>query len=153
MANNRDIQIRKIIFIVAILLLLASIYIKFFYIKECAQENTNCFNVALARCDKATFSNYGADSAWYYKIEGKKGDNCIVFVENINFKTSIEALKLKDKGMRCTLPLGVITVPESNIDLCHGLLKEALQDLIIEKMHLYIVQNLGNITTALENIT
>lgn len=151
MVDHRRIRIKRIIFIIAIILLVLSIYLKFFYFENCYQDR-KCFNVALARCDKAIFKNYGLDSAWYYKIEGKQGDSCIVYVENINFKTAIEAVKLKDKSMECYLPFGLITSPESNIDLCHGLLKEELQDLIIEKMHLYIVQNIGNITEAIEKI-
>ena len=35
--------------------------------------------------------------------------------------------------------------PESDINNCHGLLKEGLQDLFISKLHRYIVQNLGEI--------
>ena len=35
--------------------------------------------------------------------------------------------------------------PESDIGSCHGPLKEGLQDLIIQKLHSYLVQNLGRI--------
>lgn len=144
------VRLRNIILIAAIALLLLAGYIKFFHKTNCDDGDRQCFNTALARCSRATFTNYGADLAWYYNILGEQKDSCIVYVENVNFKTAIEAAKLKGKGMECSLPLGVVTSPESNIDLCNGILKEELQDIIIQKMHLYIVQNLGSITEAFE---
>ena len=47
--------------------------------------------------------------------------------------------------MTCMLPEGIVMIPESNIGKCSGLLKEGLQDLVIRKLHTYLVQNLGRI--------
>ena len=41
--------------------------------------------------------------------------------------------------------------PVENLGLCHGLLKEGLQDLIIKKMHTYIIENMGKINEELES--
>ena len=141
-------KFKRVILLIAIILLILGIYFKFFYAGKCQSGDRNCFNVALARCDRVTFTSYGADSSWFYKIEGKSKENCVVYVENINLKTSFESSQLMGKGMFCYIPLGAVTSPEANIDLCHGELKEILQDLIIQKMHLYIVQNIGNISEA-----
>ena len=47
--------------------------------------------------------------------------------------------------MNCMLPLGVRMIPESDIGNCHGLLKEGLQDIIIKRLHTYLVENIGQI--------
>jgi hypothetical protein len=70
---------------------------------------------------------------------------------NINVKllkgdlNNQDSLKLEGKEMKCSLPVGVVAAPESDIKKCTGPLKEGLQELIISKMHKYIVQNLGEI--------
>ncbi|MBI4895499.1 MAG: hypothetical protein HY831_03325 [Candidatus Aenigmarchaeota archaeon] len=142
------VRTRRILILIAILLLILAIYLKFVYTKNCPDRN--CFNVALTRCDRAIFTSYGIDSSWYYKIEGKKQDTCAVYVKSINVKSITEAQKLKDKSMTCYLPLGSTASPEGDIDACHGILKEELQDLIIQKMHLYIIQNIGKIEEEIE---
>jgi len=43
-------------------------------------------------------------------------------------------------------------IPESNIGKCTGLLKEGLQDLVIKKLHTYLVQNLGKLNLELVDL-
>ena len=57
-----------------------------------------------------------------------------------------ESLSLENKAMVCEVPFGVVILPESDIGACHGLLKEALQDQIIEKLYSYVVSNVGQIS-------
>ena len=52
--------------------------------------------------------------------------------------------------MDCYVPLGSIVSPESNLAECHGLLKEGLQETIINKLHAYIVKNVGQIGEELQ---
>ena len=47
--------------------------------------------------------------------------------------------------MECFIPRDLIIMPEEKIEFCHGDLKEAIQDQIIEKMHLYIIQNIDKV--------
>jgi hypothetical protein len=51
--------------------------------------------------------------------------------------------------MTCYLPIGDDRVPEADISVCHGILKEELQAIIIEKLHLYVVENIGEISSEL----
>lgn len=141
---------RKIALIVILIILLAAIYLNFFFIKPC--KNKDCFDVSLARCARASYEKKTADATWLYKIEGRKWleRECVVYVENLWLKDSEKAPRLLNKNMLCYLPLHTIAAPESNLDSCHGLLKEAMQDLIIEKMHLFIVQNIGQIKEELQ---
>jgi predicted nuclease of restriction endonuclease-like RecB superfamily len=63
-----------------------------------------------------------------------------------------DSLRLEGFKMRCSLPEGVIMIPESDIGNCKGELKEGLQELIIEKLYTYIVQNLGRLNLEVIDI-
>ncbi|MFH0831508.1 MAG: hypothetical protein V1886_01415 [archaeon] len=139
---------KNAVILAAILIfLLIAVYLNFFYSRKCADES--CFNSALSQCKKARFLNIQADSSWLYSIKGQKAGNCIVDVKNIDVKIA-EAELLKGKSMICSLPKGVVVSPESELGNCHGLLKESLQDIILERLHTYIVQNIGQIASELE---
>ena len=110
---------------------------------EC--EDRECFNANLVPCIKTKY--LGGDSMIYeYIILGKNKNLCEVQVTLVQGELSNQDSKaLEGKTMVCNLPLGVVMNPESSIENCHGPLKEGLQDLIIQKLHTYIVQNLGRI--------
>jgi hypothetical protein len=48
--------------------------------------------------------------------------------------------------MVCAIPFGIMMQPEENLKVCHGILKEEIQELIITRMHAQIVENLGKIS-------
>jgi len=143
---------KKILLIIIIVLILASAYFTLIFSKKCATKE--CFEVSQARCERASYVNNAPEATWLYKIEGKKlfQGTCAVYVKSIDMQNTENSAALKGKEMICYIPMNVVVNPESNLDSCHGLLKEAMQDLIIEKMHLYIVQNLGEIKESLETI-
>ncbi len=85
-----------------------------------------------------------------YRIQGLKDGNCIVNVKLLQGElNNQDSKKLEGNEMTCEVPQGEIVLPESNIANCHGLLKEGLQELIINKLHTYIVKNLGRINLEL----
>ena len=57
---------------------------------------------------------------------------------------------LEGEEMTCYTQLGSISSPQGNLANCHCLLKEDMQSLIINKLHNYIVVNLGTINEELE---
>jgi hypothetical protein len=117
------------------------IWILFFYGGDC--KDWECFNAHLGSCDEVSFVG-GKEMIFEYNIQGKSGDSCVVDVKLLQGElNNKDSMKLEGKSMVCDLPFGVVMSPESDISNCHGLLKEGLQDLIIRKLHLYLVQNLG----------
>jgi hypothetical protein len=52
--------------------------------------------------------------------------------------------------MTCYYPLGTAAYAEKDLSKCHGLLKEELQTIIINKLHAYILENLGKVEEGLE---
>jgi hypothetical protein len=141
---------KKIIWaVIIVLLILAAVFIwlKFFYFEKCLDKM--CFYSSLSKCERASFISDG-NITLRYKISGKSGDNCIVNIELLDAGLSNKDLrKVKNLDMKCFLPYGVLIIPESDLALCHGNLKESFQDLIINKLHTYIVKNLGEINADL----
>lgn len=144
MKRDRNPILNKNIIILLIVIALAlSLYFTFFNISSC--DTIACFNNALAKCSKVKFANMQEEATWLYTIKGSKDDKCVVQVKSTNVRLD-EAKKIENKDMLCYIPKGMVIPPESELDNCHGLLKEGLQDIIIEKLHVYIVQNIGKIS-------
>jgi hypothetical protein len=47
--------------------------------------------------------------------------------------------------MTCNYPISTLNLPEDDISTCTGPLREELQELIIQRMHNYLIQNIGEI--------
>ena len=135
------------IIIILLVLIAAFVWFNFFYYRNC--ENKTCFDDYLIDCKQAKFASFG-NMSFEYTILGKSDENCNVRVNLIKGDlNNQDSLKLEGKEMVCSLPLRTIVQPEADISLCHGLLKEGLQDLIIQKLHNYLVQNLGKINNGI----
>ena len=144
MKKGKNKLVLRIILVVAILVILGVlIWMNFFHAKKC--ESQECFDFALRDCKRAQFVKQG-DISMKYLILGKNGDECKVYMMVLGVNIAeVDEARLVGKSMFCLVPLGVVIEPESQIDNCHGLLKEELQDMIIENLHRQIVQNLGEI--------
>jgi hypothetical protein len=113
---------------------------------EC--ETKACFDEHLKSCERARFIG-GDKMIFEYKILGESEGSCNVETMLLQGElNNRDSVKLEGLKMICGLPKGVAVVPESDMSVCHGLLKEGLQDLIIEKMHAYLVKNVGKINFA-----
>ena len=55
-------------------------------------------------------------------------------------------------NMLCSFEYGVIAYPERNLNRCSGELKENLQTNIIQRLHIYILDEVGEIDEALLEI-
>lgn len=132
------------IWVVFIIIFLSAVYLTFFYTYKC--KDIACWEYKMQKCSKASYFNDAKEIAWSYKIKGKQNGDCLINVRVYEVKHGLtSSLPLEGKDMDCLLPLGTITPPESNPLLCHGILKEEMQNLIIQKLHQYIVQNVGQI--------
>ena len=133
-------------------MLVAAIYFTFFFAYGC--DDLSCFRAHQKECSRTKFIHLTEETTWNYHIKGKEDGKCKIDVQVIDMKGgSLEKTKLNGKTMTCLLPLGSVVSPEGDISLCHGLLKEELQNLIIQKLHSYVVENLGDISNAGEIIS
>jgi len=129
---------------ILLFLLLVTVVIGFFFIPDC--NSRDCFTKAMFDCKKSNFESTVKNVTWQYSVKGTSDDSCVVSVRASNVQMEADiADKLEGQSMNCYIPNNVAGsfMPEAKLEYCHGILKEGLQDLIIEKMHLYIMQNLG----------
>ncbi|RZB30301.1 MAG: hypothetical protein SRB1_02581 [Desulfobacteraceae bacterium Eth-SRB1] len=124
-------------------ILILGIWVMFFSYAKC--ETWSCFNNHLENCDRVKFVG-GTSMIFEYVVKGISDGECEVDVQLLQGELNNKELaELEMRKMTCMLPEGVVMIPESDIGNCHGMLKEGLQDLVIEKLHSYLVQNLGRI--------
>ena len=136
--------------LVVLVILIWGVWGIFFSYATC--ETWDCFNSKLKDCVRTKFIG-GDKMIFEYTIEGIKGDSCEVGVRLLQGElNNQDSIKLESREMTCMLPTGVIIIPESNIGICSGSLKEGLQDLIINKMHKYLVQNLARLNLEMSDL-
>lgn len=132
-----------------IILLLVAVYFTFFFYYSC--NDSTCFKSHQKECVKTKFINDGKETMSQYIIGGKSGDNCEINVKVLVIKIgTADKQALEGKSMTCLLPLGSTESPESDLSRCTGALNEEMQNLIIQKLHAYIVENVGQIGAELE---
>jgi hypothetical protein len=141
----------QIIRIVIAVLLLAFVAAAFLYTKKC--ENYSCFSTYLAKCNKASYVDNTQDSIWEYKIKGAEDGFCKVNVKLLRMKEgSTELTNLEQQEMVCYVYKGKIEDPKKDLTRCHGELKENIQDILIQKMHAYILDNVGKISEEFQHV-
>ena len=125
-------------------------YFLIFYARPCT--DTSCFASAIETCRRVSWIREDAQASWLYVIKGNaEVDACKVQVKLLKMKQgTIDSEKLQGKQMTCILQKGETRFPEKDISRCSGVLKEELQDLIIQRMHNYLLENVGEIQEEFE---
>ena len=139
------------VFLAIVLVLVGAMYFTFFFSYSC--DKYECLVKNLEECKRAKLLYENQDTTWFYQIKGKDGSKCEVEVTLLQIKRGkLDIEKLQGDSMTCLMPLGVTQAPEKDISLCNGKLKEGLQELIIQRLHNYIIANLGKIESELTGI-
>jgi len=148
-----------LIWAVAILIVLVLIglgwfvYTKYIYMPQCI--DSKCFSKSIVECSRSFYLNENNDFIMAYNILGKDSSNekCNVNVEIVQVKKGdLELASLEKESMLCSIPVGVFDYPESNILDCHGILREKIQEIVIDRMHSQILANLGKIGSNLTKV-
>ena len=149
--NKKIIMIISVIGILLIASLIAASYFSFLSIDKC--NSFECFRNSMENCEKVEFVNDSPDAAWEYTIKGREKDFCRIDVKLLLIKKGESNIEeLNGREMSCFYPFGIGDYPESNLKYCQGHLKEGIQEIIIEKLHIYILENLGKIDTELNRL-
>lgn len=140
-----------IIVLILIVIILAYLAFSLLYTKKC--RNTECFYSSLEKCKEASFIDEASDASWRYIIKGSKGDECQVEVKLLQAKKGLaDVKKIEGLKMECNLVKGYSRNPQSDLGRCHGLLKEGMQELMINKLHSYIISNIGEVSEELKKV-
>lgn len=113
-------------------------------------SSLSCFQEKMSRCALASYVNEEPQASWEYQINGRTSEGCAIQVTLLQAKEGdLELRKYEGHKMICTYPKGTIAFPDKDMSRCHGQLKEDLQDIIIKKLHQYVLDNLGDIASGL----
>ena len=139
---------KGIIILLLIIIAIAGIAIATYslltYKKVCDDEV--CFAEALTNCSKAIYLSNNQETVVRYTILGASEKTCLVNVEMLQIKQGfLQVESMVGKEMVCTAPLGVYILPDENIKNCHGLLKEEIQDILLQRLYSQIAQNIEQI--------
>lgn len=149
--TKKRIEFLNLVFIIIIVILISyGLYHYGFFKKSC--KDAICFDEAFKKCRPARYTKIVNNNYYDYVINGKRGDNCLmkVTLKKMGSGTSLELIELfEGKSMDCKIPLTRLPVTsletEHLLGYCHGLLKEAIYEQVIQKLYGLIVQNLGDI--------
>ena len=121
------------------------------YEKSCEYDKS-CFDVAFESCDKATHFSEEGGILFQYTIQGNKGTNCEVEVSilQVSQEADQDTKNLfPGRSMICYIPENQDFTVDT-LTLCTGPLKEAMYELIIQKMYSILAQNLGDLIYQLQ---
>ena len=140
-----------VIVVVLAIVILSAYFVPNMFVKSCG--NFRCFYDSMTTCNKAVYVNEDPEASWQYKILGTAGTNCVVNVELLFAKEGEAKMEdLVGYDMECQYPFGVGAYPDKDLSKCHGRLKEELQTIIINKLHAYVMENMGQFEDSLNNL-
>ena len=148
---ERDVKALRIFLLVIIFLIIivlgVFIYLFFFRTVQCQVNDEACFSSSIINCERALFIRENEEFVTSYNILGKSENNCEINIKIIEMKKgSSDLANLEGKSMVCAIPLGLyVANPEEDIKNCQGLLKEEIQNIIIQKMHAQLIENMVQI--------
>jgi len=141
----------KILSILILIVLIVAVYFTFFFYYS-ASDLADYFSKQ-EKCARTKFVNDAEETTWKYVIKGKQDGMCEVEVVALQIKKgTADRTVLQGKSMTCLVALDSNKNPEKDLARCHGELKEELQNLIIQELHKYIVDNLGDIGEELNKV-
>lgn len=141
----KDFGIKEYVISILVIVLLLGIFFVywyyFLYFERCNDQE--CFFDKLQNCEKSQFT-FNGNITFNYKILYEEEDSCVVKVRLLrSFWRGNVFDSLTNKEMECYLNKGKLVFPETDLDKCYGPLKEGLQELIIQKLHKYVLDNLA----------
>lgn len=143
--------VRISLIILGIIILINAVYFSLFFYKKC--DDVKCYISNQEACKKVKFVKESDDVVWLYRINGKNLGKCEIDVRILQVKKGeMERKNLEEKSMLCELDIGTRSMPETDISKCSGKLKEEMQNLIIQKLHFYIIENVGEIGEELKSV-
>lgn len=148
---------KKRIIVLAIAFLFVFLFVYYFFIgKTCDDEA--CFDKAARQCRPATFLKSNNGNIFKYEIIYSVSENCKldISVIEIGSNTPRDLARLfEGKGMTCSIPKAAFTSEflklNSALDYCHGPLKEAMYELMIQRLYNLAAKQMGDVVFEIEN--
>lgn len=134
--------------IIIVIGVVAFFYLVDFGIPECG--DVACYHEYMDSCKKSYVVNEDENYVYRYEILQTNGNSyCDVEVRLLKVKNGgIDAEDLEGLDMVCKINRFEKILPENDMLSCSGKLREELQEIIIDRMHNQILQNLQEIKTG-----
>ena len=146
---------RKVDLLLVIMVIVLAVSLFFLsYEKDCRSDEV-CFSNAAKTCRSAKLTLNENNQTFAYQIQGSNNNSCVLNVVALSIQGSQETISnFQGKEMICTIPKSNLTehkISELNIiDYCTGSLKEAMYELVIERLYGLVAQNLGHILLEID---
>lgn len=143
----------KILILLIIVLIVAYLFYYIFFAGSC--DDQNCFISGLKTCRHVSWIKEDSESAWLMIVIGNsQRDSCKVNFKILNIKKgTVDSEKLIGKEMVCNTLKTETTFPPTDISQCTGLLKEGIQDILIKRMHDYLLRNIGELKQEFKSLS
>jgi len=144
--NIKKLKKRVLIALIILMLVLVaySIWFLFFHIKSCSDGN--CFYKAMIESKRVSWVKSDEKATWLYTILGSRGEITRIEVKLLEIKQGSEELeRLEGNKMICEVIKGDTRPPEEDVYQCTGPLREEIQEILIQRMHNYLLHNVGEI--------
>ena len=143
--------------IIGILIIIIGAWL-IFKTKSCDADY--CFEEAARDCNKAKITITDEDGGiTFYKIMGKEGDNCRLYIQvkTLTGLSEENAILFKDADMTCDIPrtdFGRMKMAEmmDNLDYCHGRLKEAILEVTLKQVYGLVTRDMGNVLKEINKV-
>ena len=126
---------------------------------DCA-EDKGCFNERLKRCSPAMLVSVENNNVYSYEVGKSIGGKCEITIglERVEVGASPQVKRLLEgREMECSVPKDLLDTAdvenfEAIFDYCHGLLKEGLYELIIQRMYSKVVSELSDVAEEAKRV-
>lgn len=123
-------------------------------LKKNCESDSACFDSALSKCSGATYTLFSEGNVYLYESFGSFGEMCKVEVTMMKAIEGTDLLmrtNLEGKSMICKLPRSrmqneKLSEMDDFADFCSGPLKEAMYEIIVQRMYALVIANLGEIS-------
>ena len=148
------VTIRNVLLVLVVIFFI--VFLVFFsgIIRKDCKNDLDCFNSKAYACKAAKVNTLINDNVYEFTIYGPSSNTCVIHTTLVKMADGVPLEtreKLEGKDMTCHIPRSILkeqSIVEVNgiIDYCSGPLKEALYEVLIEKMYALIIQNFNDIT-------
>ena len=149
---------KKILITITILVIITFFAYYFGFLKKtCATPE--CFEESLQKCTPTKYLKLQNLNYYKYSIMGWRGDSCKIDVQLMKMAegTAFDKKALfEGKAMTCRIPMDNLEMVKSDniegiLNYCTGPLKEAMYELIIQKLYTIVIANLGDVIGEIQS--
>ena len=143
--------------LILIFVFIGIIFISLYFsglLKTRCGKDSGCFDEALAKCTSASYTLYSSGNVYLYESTSSFGETCKVKVKmvkaiegsDLELRTNLEGKTMVCKFPRSRLQKEKLSEMDDFADFCSGPLKEAMYEIVVEKMYALVIANLGEIS-------